>query len=506
MVEEVPVSFTWAGGFAASQKKKNIVAMHEAASSKGLSPVLEVSTKSEDKLGQRLSAFNLKISTPVGEISIECAFQGSKVFERGGPYTDLYKTDSRSAKRDERLKNSGRLIAFDFFGDVWPLEPKTSFYDWLYLTALQPHKSYLTRLFEYKGFSDIEFNPEKSINCQARTCALLVSLLKRDMLDSVLRSKETFLSAVRLTPGIKGESSEPFQPGLLDKQPEIVSLPDSVEDDLIRPEDVLPNEAIESSFEEAGFVSSQAQYLIPDIKNSHKLNFELAYKTNHLLQSMLSSYANSDSHSTSLSRENIYTTALMRSATIFQGLLLLIERGMVNEGRIFIRSLIENAFFVAALEQSHDDIVNYLHETDKFSKHQMAKMLLAQGAISPNHPHYKKIKKIAETKTKSPPTIKSISKLGPLEQKYLMYSQLSSEAMHFSAASLSKYMDVDASSAAWLGYKVGPGEDEQITEVIKEGTSAVLDIAIVGTTIFSDSHNNQKLKHLINKHYPNLQL
>lgn len=196
LVKEVPVEFLWNPGFAPVQKKKNISAMHEAARRKGLSPLLEVSTKSEEKLGQRLSAFNLKIETEIGEISIESAYQGSKVFKVGGPYTDIYEMDSRSAKRDERLKNSGDLTGFNFFGQNWPLIPKTAFYDWLYLSALLPHKDYLRRLFDYAGFTDIEFNPEKSINCQARTCALLVSLLRLDCLDDALRSQSDFIAMV----------------------------------------------------------------------------------------------------------------------------------------------------------------------------------------------------------------------------------------------------------------------------------------------------------------------
>lgn len=196
LVKEVPVEFSWNPGFAPVQKKKNISAMHEAARRKGLSPLLEVSTKSEEKLGQRLSAFNLKIETEIGEIGIESAYQGSKVFKVGGPYTDIYEMDSRSAKRDERLKNSGDLTGFNFFGQKWPLIPKTAFYDWLYLSALLPHKDYLRRLFDYAGFTDIEFNPEKSINCQARTCALLVSLLRLDCLDDALRSQSDFIAMV----------------------------------------------------------------------------------------------------------------------------------------------------------------------------------------------------------------------------------------------------------------------------------------------------------------------
>jgi hypothetical protein len=196
LVDEVQVEFKWNPGFAPVQKKKNIIAMHEAAEKKGLSPLLEISTKSEEQIGQRLSAFNLKIDTNIGEISIEVAFQGSKVFEKGGPFTDIYGKDSRGAKKDERIRESGQLIGFNYFGQEWLLIPKTAFYDWLYLTALRPHQEYLTRLFEYKGFTDIEFNPLKSINCQARTCALLVSLLKLKALDDALRSQSDFIDMV----------------------------------------------------------------------------------------------------------------------------------------------------------------------------------------------------------------------------------------------------------------------------------------------------------------------
>lgn len=196
LVDQILVDFSWNPGFAPVQKKKNVLALHEAAKKQRLSPLLEVSTKSEEKLGQRLSAFNLKITTALGEISVESAYQGSKVFSNGGPYTDIYEMDSWSAKKDERLKNSGPLTGFNFFGQKWPLIPKTAFYDWLYLSALEPHQEFLKRLFNYQGFTDIEFNPEKSINCQARTCALLVSLIKLDALNAALRSQSDFISIV----------------------------------------------------------------------------------------------------------------------------------------------------------------------------------------------------------------------------------------------------------------------------------------------------------------------
>ena len=208
LVEEVLVEFEWNPGFAPVQKKKNVAALHEAAKAKGLTPLLEVSTKSEDLLGQRLSAFSLKIETDIGEISLEAAYQGSKVFERGGPYTEIYGMDSRSAKKDVRLRESGKLVRFDYFGQEWPLIPKTAFYDWLYLTALRPHQDYLKRLYTFKGFTDIEFNPQKSINCQARTCALLVSLMKLDLLDEALRSQRDFIDMISSDSFKKAHSAE----------------------------------------------------------------------------------------------------------------------------------------------------------------------------------------------------------------------------------------------------------------------------------------------------------
>jgi len=197
LVTEFSCQLEWHPGFAPIQKRKNIKALHESAALAGYTPLLEVSTKSEEKLGQHLSAFHLKVPTPTGrQIPLESAFQGSKVFERGGPYMDLHLADPRAAKRDERLRNSGALTGFDFEGVKFPLNPKTAFYDWLYAKALFPHREWLDRLRKYAGFTDIEFNPQRSINCQARSCALFVSLRSKDLLESAVQSPECFLSVM----------------------------------------------------------------------------------------------------------------------------------------------------------------------------------------------------------------------------------------------------------------------------------------------------------------------
>ena len=194
LVNEKLISFPWHAGVAPSQKKKNISGLHKCAKILGITPILEVSTKSGEKLGISLSAFNLNVEmSDSSVITLESAFQGSKCFQDGGPYKDLYGKPGMEIKKDERITNSGELSGFSFDGQEWELKPKTAFYDWLYIQAIYRQPNLGKNLDSYGAFTDIEFNPKKSFNCQARSCALYVSLMKRGILENVLRDRQLFL-------------------------------------------------------------------------------------------------------------------------------------------------------------------------------------------------------------------------------------------------------------------------------------------------------------------------
>ena len=188
--------FTWNGGFAASQKQKNITALHDSFHRRFPdSKILEISSKSLQPLGIKLSAFNLKKYVPeLGRsIPVECVFQGGKVFAAGGPYKDLYEASARDSKRDPRLKSSGMLRSFSFDGKEMPITPKTAFYDWIYINALLENPELMEQLTEFDAFTDIEFNPAKSVNCQAKAAALFIALHRQGLLDQC-RDPETFLA------------------------------------------------------------------------------------------------------------------------------------------------------------------------------------------------------------------------------------------------------------------------------------------------------------------------
>lgn len=203
------VSFTWHAGFAKSQKQKSINELHQSASAIGVSPILEISSKSEVELGVALSAFNLLITTKKykSSFSVESAFQGSKVFENGGPFKDLFSKSPREAKKDDRIKSSGNILNFEFFGQVFPKEPKTAFYDWLYINALAQNTELANELHSYQAFSDIEFNPDKSINCQAHSAALYVSLINSNIDMADITSPEDYLALLEINNFESGEKS-----------------------------------------------------------------------------------------------------------------------------------------------------------------------------------------------------------------------------------------------------------------------------------------------------------
>lgn len=211
-VGELPVVFSWVPGMSMIQKQRCVASLHSAAARYGFGRLLEVSTKSPSNLGVSLSALNLVVDLPgTGTTSVECAFQGSKVFRDAGPFPDLYRGPSRAAKRDGRLRSSGPLIGFDLAGDRWPLEPKTAFYDWLYSSALLQNPELSNRLEGYDGFTDIEFNPKKSLNTQARSCALFVSWQRADMdIADLVASKTRFLAAVGVASGSPRSSQLPL--------------------------------------------------------------------------------------------------------------------------------------------------------------------------------------------------------------------------------------------------------------------------------------------------------
>jgi hypothetical protein len=58
--------------------------------------------------------------------------------------------------------------------------------------ALSQNTNITDKLVEYNAFTDIEFNPKKSFNCQAYSAALYISAIRADLNISDINTYEKF--------------------------------------------------------------------------------------------------------------------------------------------------------------------------------------------------------------------------------------------------------------------------------------------------------------------------
>lgn len=181
-------TFEFFGGFAISQKRKSIESFHNKIRESGIEKVLEVSRKNENEIGVQLSAFNLMANIDEASYPVECIYQSSKVFGNK-QYKECLKMYPGDAKRyvKEKVEEQNLLLThFSFKNNVFPLEPKSIFYDYLYIYALNQNKVLGEQILKYDCFTDIEFNHKKQFASQARSCAIFKYLYLNKKIDDFL--------------------------------------------------------------------------------------------------------------------------------------------------------------------------------------------------------------------------------------------------------------------------------------------------------------------------------
>ncbi len=203
--EEIHVHMDWFGGFALSQKRKCQIGLHQnfLRAYPDRKP-LEISSSSLMSLGAGLSAMVLSKRTSLGLTTVESAFQSSKVFGTGadqtGPFPEYLFLPGRECRKLVKEKAAGRICTRYLFDGMLFYAPSyhlTLFYDYLYLTALLEPENREVReaLLEggYTAFTDLA---ARSVNCQARSCAIFAGLVQAGLIDEV-RDFDSFLRLFR---------------------------------------------------------------------------------------------------------------------------------------------------------------------------------------------------------------------------------------------------------------------------------------------------------------------
>ena len=166
--------------------------------------VLEISTRSSEGLGRRLSAMNLQAAS--GRGTVEAIYQGSKDFGDGPNPEIAAAPNGFAAKALARARASGkRLIGFRLAGRDWPASTGTAAYDWLWCSAALAELGgdALADLGRWDGFTDMFWRSGGVTACQARSAAILVSLLRRggDGMPPELDSEEEWIRCHRTANG-----------------------------------------------------------------------------------------------------------------------------------------------------------------------------------------------------------------------------------------------------------------------------------------------------------------
>ncbi len=202
------IEFTWVCGLSKAQRRKSIVNLHQAAKGEGVRKPLEISTASEVELGVALSAFNLQVTVNLGSEknpemhtnSVESIYQSSKKGKKGGPHPEWLTKTSKEVKKLIKEADIGDLHLYQYGQNFWPAEPVESFFTWLYIQGLMQRVGTIEELAKYDGFTDIYFNPKKTINCQARAVAQAVSMYRMGRLGEIMSSRKSYLEFAKKNP------------------------------------------------------------------------------------------------------------------------------------------------------------------------------------------------------------------------------------------------------------------------------------------------------------------
>lgn len=203
--EEIYVEFDWFGGFALSQKRKCQIGLHRNfLESYREHKTLEVSSSSLYSLGTELSAMNLSKRTKEGLTSVESAFQSSRIYGTGdeaiGPFHDyLFLPGKECKKRVKELSKGLHSSRYLFDGMTFhaPAHHISQFYDYLFLNALlEPENQEVREKLLRAGYTAFTDLATKSLNCQARSCAIFVGLVQAGRIDEV-KGYESYLKLFR---------------------------------------------------------------------------------------------------------------------------------------------------------------------------------------------------------------------------------------------------------------------------------------------------------------------
>lgn len=173
------INFQWVPGYSYVNKcRRRDSLKREIAKKYDIEKWIEISSISDKDIGKKLSALNLMITlTNDNKYSVETIYQNSKIYK------------------------DNAIVGFKFRNTEFENNPYGMYYDYIYMVALYQNKEYHELIKNYYFFTDLFFNPNKSLNTQARAIAIFKTLYDNDylkLLEDVSEFKKYYKENVKL--------------------------------------------------------------------------------------------------------------------------------------------------------------------------------------------------------------------------------------------------------------------------------------------------------------------
>jgi Family of unknown function (DUF5677) len=227
-------------------------------------------------------------------------------------------------------------------------------------------------------------------------------------------------------------------------------------------------------FEDSGFLASEAPW-ISRIRDQYRAWFGFVSKVNKFAMSVLLRKV------PKVPEELYIATLYARAVTMYQGAVLLAERGMAAESRTLVRGCAETAIalgctrrdklFAEKLDDDHDkhrialanDLLNLPADDPNLSAEQRAslKQLIADVSAQYSSPRPLRINWAAAS-----------SAAGMTDLYLTVYRQTSSDASHVSLRALDRHLVTDASEKI-IGFQLRPFPEETI-DTLSSSIAALL--------------------------------
>jgi hypothetical protein len=213
-------------------------------------------------------------------------------------------------------------------------------------------------------------------------------------------------------------------------------------------------------FETDGFLSGELGKYEADIRIKYESKFQLAMKTNRLTHRVMYSIKPYNEHLPDL----MLAALLIKQANAYQGVLILLGKGIETQAQILLRNLAEMMFITGAIRKDEDFVRQYVLSEDVSRLKSLEaiardKRRRGEDIDEKTQTLIKTLREKIGTEELSPFSTERIAQIAGLSSYYDNLYRFTSMAAHASPRELNTTLEVDTSGRV-LALNYGPVVDE----------------------------------------------